>query len=259
MKFMTIAVAAAGVLASGMAFAGDGCIGSSGSGPCEVVGLASDNGLASLTTGVPTGSNLAAGASVAASALSFATSQFGTLTATAATGGVSSLAVQDLSADHGGLGVTTLKNGAADLSSATVNGTDTLTLTFSQTVQLDALEFDDANYSQVTTCYFFVFCSSGYNPGADELTSSTKFDVSVDGGAVQKFPLGNGTINNVILPAAALVGKSFTFSVDSLSGSTPFYIGAIEVCKPVPEPSTYAILGMGLAALAWSSRRHAKR
>ncbi len=251
MKFVSSIVAIALTAVSGAAFAGGGCWGGGGGGNCEVVGFASNNGYAPVTTGTYSGSNYAYWPSVAAPQLSFATHNFGTFTATA--GGSATLAMQDLSAANGGLGATVIKNGKADTSSETISGGDQLTLSFTSAVQIDALEFDDANYSQ--TC-FLLFCS--YNPGGDALTSSTKFLLSIDGGPAQKLSLGNGSINNLIIPSTNLIGKTFTFSVDPASGSTPFYIGAIEVCKAVPEPSTYAILGLGLAGLAWSSRRRTR-
>lgn len=262
-RFRVVMLVAAGLMASTASASNvvAGCVGNS-AGPCEAVGFGYSNPLgASYAQGSPSGitivkSQYTGVPQEAASSLSFATSSFGTLVATATSADAPALATQDWPSvrGEGGLGVTSTSGGAPWY----VDGSDVLTLTFSNTVGLDVLDFVDSSGS--VNCPIINGGVCGFFPGTDALTSSTKFLVSVDGGAKQGFALGNDSAgNNQIVLPTPLIGKSFAFSIDSSTGATPYYLQAIEVSKSVPESSMRGFLAWGLMALIgrplWLARR----
>ena len=57
------------------------------------------------------------------------------------------------------------------------------------------------------------------------------------------------------LPDARALTVGFSTGADSVSGTYGFSAGAYGTVAAVTEPSTYAMLGLGLAALGWRGRR----
>lgn len=152
--------------------------------------------------------------------------------------------VQQSSLKNSGLGVLTgtWLTGAADVNPSVSAPAENLVLTFSKAVTLNSLWFfpDDRFKGSLT----------GPN---GELDSFDEFTISVDGGPTQRalFGLQNGQPR--ILGASGLQGTTFRIGFSQASPES-FYLAAIGIA-PIPEPSTYALVGLGLAGAAWVARR----
>ncbi|MFZ5521835.1 MAG: PEP-CTERM sorting domain-containing protein [Pseudomonadota bacterium] len=152
--------------------------------------------------------------------------------------------VQQSSLKNSGLGVLTgtWLGGAADLNPSVSAPAENLVLTFSKSVTLTSLWFfpDDRFKGSLT----------GPN---GELDAFDEFTISVDGGPAQRalFGLQNGQPR--ILGANGLQGTTFRIGFSPASPES-FYLAAIGIA-PIPEPGTYALVGLGLAGAAWVARR----
>lgn len=152
--------------------------------------------------------------------------------------------VQQLSKPSSGLGVLTGTSllGASDLNPSVSAPSENLVLTFSKAVTLNSLWFfpDDRHKGSLT----------GPN---GELDAFDEFTISVDGGPTQRalFGLDNGQPR--VLGASGLQGTTFRIGF-SQSSPESFYLAAIGIA-PIPEPSTYALMGLGLAAAGFIARR----
>lgn len=137
-----------------------------------------------------------------------------------------------------GLGVVsgTSLLGAADLNPSVSFAGEYLVLTFAKPVVLKELWF---------------FPDDRANNG--ELDEFDEFLIGVDGRPEQRafFGLQNGQPR--VLPNGGFTGTSFTLGYSTFSPED-FYLGAIGIA-PIPEPSTYALIGLGLAGAAWVARR----
>lgn len=126
--------------------------------------------------------------------------------------------------------------GAADLNPSVSFAGEYLVLTFSKPVVLKELWFfpDD----------------TGNNSELDEFD---EFLIGVDGKPEQRAFFGVQNGQPRVLPNGGYAGTSFTLGYSSFSPED-FYLGAIGIA-PIPEPSTYALMGLGLAGAAWVARR----
>ncbi len=111
------------------------------------------------------------------------------------------------------------------------NTNESITLTFANVVTLVSASFNNTN--------------EGNDP----------FD-----GTSEMLNISNGTttINPVLMSSigVGLTGTSFTFSRRAGDGAD-FYLAGIDVA-PVPEPSTWALLGLGLLGMGYMARRRTK-
>jgi hypothetical protein len=113
-----------------------------------------------------------------------------------------------------------------------VTAGDTLRLTFSAPVTLDAIAFRDANHRTAAM--------SGTLFGAGDL-----IDVQVDGLGFSSPSLATGSF-----PPPTLFGTTFDFRYNN----EEFYIETLDA-SPVPEPSTMVLLGAGILGLVGRVRR----
>jgi len=64
-----------------------------------------------------------------------------------------------------------------------------------------------------------------------------------------------GIVSYMGLPDARALTIGFSTGADGVSGTYGFSAGAYGTVAAVPEPSTYAMLGLGLVAIGWRARR----
>ena len=172
------------------------------------------------TTDYCSGSGSDCGAS-----LVFNTSLGGDLTATAAVGSGAGWVYQDLSPGYGGLGVVGFsgfdRRGKPKLSGdEEIDRYEVLTLSFAQQVSIVGFHFFEGDHS-----------------GTDW---GDKAWLEVDGNGWQRLNLAPNYVTND--PTKWLTGTTFSFKRDNQD----FYLGAVKIATPVPEP--HAVL-LGVAAL----------
>lgn len=74
----------------------------------------------------------------------------------------------------------------------------------------------------------------------------------------ENFYLGDGISSYDGGTASRALTVALSSRSEELSGSFGFTSGAFAAVTAVPEPSSYAMLGIGLAGMAWRARRKAK-
>lgn len=182
------------------------------------------------------GTDYCAGVDRCGEPMTFASTYGGLITATAsdALDKHNGIVIQDLKPEWGGLGVLSRRDRDGKLVGEDgINKGDTLTLTFTHQVTLVGLHFFDTDH-----------------------TSTDRGDrgtLSIDGGAAHSLALNSYVTSN---PTHWLTGSSFAFGYgwdnDDPKG---YYLGAVKVMAPVPEPQTYALMLAGIGAVFMVSRR----
>lgn len=197
--------------------------------------------------GTSTGANACANDGICGPALSFKTTVGGKLIVTATDDGwgdPAALAIQSHRV-NAGLGVVSAyqrANGSyqsLDLNQALSSRSETLTLSFQNTVSLSAL-------------YFFPDDTLLWSTGR-ELDSADGFTLSVDGGPAVEYSFGNLGGHPVTF-SAPLVGKSFTLGYAAKKSPENFYLGALTI-SAVPELPASAMMALGLAGGLLAKRR----
>lgn len=125
----------------------------------------------------------------------------------------------------GGLGVT-----SSFLDSSAISGGEYLTLTFSEQVSLSSLDFGE------------------WANGID------KAILSWGGNALTLSNSNNGLFSSVF-DLTGVTGS--TFKLQSSGSLTSFKLDALSIAPvaAIPEPSTYALMGLGLVGIAFAARR----
>jgi hypothetical protein len=109
-----------------------------------------------------------------------------------------------------------------------------------------------------------LYLESGLNPAGPEIRLSQRGTVPADAAGLWIFGAGyaqmfiNGervgdTVNDLTVDVSRFAGQEVDLEFLVASGASIRFdiLGFV----PVPEPSTWALLGSGLAALLWLSRR----
>ncbi|MBI5926228.1 MAG: PEP-CTERM sorting domain-containing protein [Aquabacterium sp.] len=132
---------------------------------------------------------------------------------------------QNLTPSYAGLGVASL-NGAGISSDTSVDQAEGFSLLFANPVEVLGFTFFDVNHQ-------------AFAPG-----SAPTLQLIVDE--------HNYTINAADTSLlSSIKGKEFTL----LGGATSYYLGAVRIAAAVPEASTWAFMGLGLAGIVLARRR----
>lgn len=159
-----------------------------------------------------------------------------TVTATAYTvkNGVEKLAYAYLDEDNAGLGVCKkvfeLSRDCTPSSDDNVQKGEYLKLSFSKEVTLGNVAFVNGDHQT-------------------NFANKAKFGLSVDAGPFAQ----HGLVPS--FNPANLTGTSFVFQGLATGSKKEFYINSLSAVAAVPEPETYALLGLGLVAVALAKRR----
>lgn len=117
-----------------------------------------------------------------------------------------------------------------------------------------------------TDCYTFSLSSAAHSFGGtleiDPLFNRLDIDVQSVSLYAGDTLLGTDT-SPLLFSFGDLIGGAYTLAIRSLVENDPGlwnkpvgYVGALAtVTAPVPEPSTYALMLAGLAAVGWAARR----
>lgn len=130
----------------------------------------------------------------------------------------------DVTRSSGGLGVST-----GFLDAAGIGNNESLTLTFSQVVNLTSLKLAEWDIPDNAT-------------------------LSWAGGS--RNLVGDGIVSTDTETLSGVVGQVFTLK--GTSALTTFRLNGLTAVAAVPEPSTYALMGLGLAGIAAVRRRRAR-
>ncbi|WP_298014882.1 PEP-CTERM sorting domain-containing protein [uncultured Aquabacterium sp.] len=197
-------------------------------------------------TGAAGSTNLCSGSGVCATSISYNTAAGGLLTVTAKDSpDFDTLAlVHQSKLSNAGLGVVTgyMKSSGFDIVDGNYSLSqpkETLTLSFQHTVALSQLVFfpDDRLSLSLTR----------------ELDDFDGFTVSVDGRAAVEYSFGKNGGQPVTL-STPLIGNTFTFGYAVKKSPEDYYLAGLKVTA-VPEASTLAMMGLGLAGVAAVARR----
>lgn len=140
-----------------------------------------------------------------------------------------------------GLGVTTGLLDPGEMNSGLFSSKgDYLTLTFNQQVKLDSLRFSWWENGVILPIF-------GQQDSFDHAT--VKYGATT-------VNLANNNDNGLILKTFSLPNAvGTTFTIQATGSLSAFRLAGINATAVVPEPSTYALMGLGLAGIALTARR----
>lgn len=147
------------------------------------------------------------------------------------------IVIQDLSPAYGGLGVVSQRRDGSVYGEDGINSGEYLTLTFTKQVTIVGMHFFDTDH-----------------------TNTDRGDagkLSIDGGSFANLSLSSYVTAN---SSKWLTGTTFRFGyVSDNDDPKGYYLGAVKLMQPVPEPSAVLLMLAGLAGLGVAARRRSVR
>lgn len=233
MRLTPLLTALATVLSSGAALAANG-FGTVGSISYEQVRFYKPSTGSWPTQTGTVAVDACSGADVCGEPMTFTSLYGGSFTATAADNtSDNGIVIQDLSPNWGGLGVISQRKNGSVYGEDGINSGEYLTLTFTKPVTIVGMHFFDTDHT---------------NTDRGDLGK-----LSIDGGSFANLSLTSYVTANA---SKWLTGTTFKFGyVSDNDHPKGYYLGAVKLMQPVPEPDTVLLLLTGLAGVGVAARR----
>lgn len=113
------------------------------------------------------------------------------------------------------------------------------------------------NFGTDATLRIWELGANGESATVSLLTNNggeVEFDITRGASDIMSFSLGAFAMDLASVGGSYFTGVRIR-GLDLLGGSNGFDVDAVSITTPVPEPSTYALMVMGLGAIGWLKRR----